>query len=52
MTLDEIHREAEQVREIKALKVVQLGFVAVNGFEKREAGYRYFDGEDLYREIL
>ncbi len=52
VTLDEIHREAEQVREIKALKVVRLGFVAVNGFEKREAGYRYFDGEDLYREIL
>ena len=50
MTLAEIHHEAGQVREIKALNVVRLGFIAVNGFEEQEAGYLYFDGEDLYQE--
>ena len=52
MTLDEIHHEAGQVSEIKALRVVRLGFIAVNGFAEREAGYTYYDGEDLYREML
>lgn len=50
LTLDEIHREAGQVREIDALRVVRLGFIAVNGFTEKEAGYSYFDGEDLYQE--
>ena len=49
MTLDEIHREAGQVWEIDALKVVRLGFVAVNGFAEREDGYTYYCGEDLYQ---
>ena len=49
MPLAEIHHEAGQVRGIKELKVVRLGFIAVNGFEEREEGYRFFDGEDLYR---
>ena len=49
MTLDEIHREADQVREIDALKVVRLGFVAVNGFAEQEDGYTYYSGEDLYK---
>lgn len=48
MTLDEIHREAGQVREIDALRVVRLGFIAVNGFAEKEAGYSYFDGKNLY----
>ena len=52
MTLAEIHHEAGQVREIKALKVVRMGFIAVAGFEEQEAGYRYYTGEDLYREKL
>lgn len=50
MELDEIHREAGQVRQIDALKVVRLGFVAVNGFAEKEEGYSYFDGQDLYGE--
>ena len=52
MTLAEIHHEAGQVREIKALNVVRLGFIAVNGFEAQEEGFTYYTGEDLYRESL
>ena len=52
MTLVEIHHEAGQVREIKALNVVRLGFIAVNGFEAQEEGFTYYTGEDLYRESL
>ena len=49
LALSEIHKEAGQIREIEALKVIQLGFIAVNGFEKQEDGYSYYNGEDLYR---
>ena len=49
LALSEIHKEADQIREIEVLKVVHLGFIAVNGFEKQEDGYSYFNGEDLYR---
>ena len=49
MTLDEIHREMGQVREIDALKVVRLGFIAVNGFSEKEPGCVTYTGEDLYR---
>ena len=47
--MSEIHKEAAQIREIEALNVVQLGFIAANGFEKQEDGYSYYDAEDLYR---
>ncbi len=50
MTLAEIHHEAGQVREIKELNVVRLGFVAVNGFEEQGEGFTYYTGKDLYRE--
>lgn len=49
LALSEIHKEAGQIREIEALKIVQLGFIAVNGFEKQEDDYSYYNGEDLYR---
>ena len=49
LALSEIHKEAGQIREIEMLKVVHLGFIAVNGFEKQEDGYSYYNGEDLYR---
>ena len=49
LALSEIHKEAGQIREIEALKVAELGFIAVNGFEKQEEGYSYYNGEDLYR---
>jgi len=48
MTLDEIHREAGQIKEIAEIDVVSLGFVSVNGFADREEGYKYYSGEDLY----
>lgn len=50
MPLSEIHHEAGQVREIKALNVIRLGFIAANGFEEREEGFGYYTGKDLYRE--
>ncbi len=48
ITLDEIHREAGQVRQIEEMRVTRLGFIAVNGFEARESGFTYYSGEDLY----
>lgn len=41
MALAEIYHEAGQVREIKALNVVRLGFIAVSGFETQEEGFTY-----------
>ena len=52
MTLQEMKREADQVKGINALKIVRLGFIAVNGFTEQESGYTCYDGEDLYRESL
>ena len=49
MALSEIHKEIRQVRNIESLNVVQLGFIAVNGFEKQEDGVHCYNGEDLYR---
>ena len=54
VTLEEIHREIGQVQQLDALrqpdalKVVRLGFIAVNGFAGMEPGYSYYTGEDLY----
>ena len=44
MTLDEIHREVQQVEAIKELTVKQIGFIAINGFAEREEPYLYLDG--------
>ena len=52
VTIQEIHREAGQFRESSARNVIHLGFIAVNGFIEQEDGYIYYDGEDLYREIV
>lgn len=48
MTLDEIHREAQQVANIKELAVKQLGFIAINGFVEQEKLYTYLDGNDIF----
>lgn len=48
MTLDEIHREVQQVQNIKELIVRHLGFIAVNGFSDKEGSYLYLDGDSLY----
>lgn len=50
MTLDEIHREAQQVANIKELAVKQLGFIAINGFVEQEKPYTYLDGNDLFAD--
>ena len=48
MTLDEIHREAQQVANINELAVKQLGFIAINGFVEQEKPYTYLDGNDIF----
>ena len=48
MTLDEIHREVQQVEAIKELTVKQIGFIAINGFAEREEPYLYLDGNDIF----
>lgn len=48
MTLDEIHHEAQQVEAIKELKVKQLGFVAINGFNEQKKPFIYLDGNDIF----
>ena len=48
MPLSEVLLEAAQVREIHALNVTRLGFIAVNGFEQQESEYILYTGEDLY----
>lgn len=48
MTLDEIHREVQQVEEIKELTVKQIGFIAINGFVEREEPYFYLDGNNIF----
>lgn len=48
MTLDEIHRETQQVANIKELAVKQLGFIAINGFVEQEKPYTYLDGNDIF----
>ena len=48
MTLDEIHREVQQVEGIKELTVKQIGFIAIHGFVEREEPYFYLDGNDIF----
>lgn len=48
MPLDEIHREVQQVEEIKELTVKKIGFIAINGFAEREEPYLYLDGNDIF----
>ena len=48
MSLDEIHREVQQVEGIKELTVKQIGFIAINGFVEREEPYFYLDGNDIF----
>lgn len=48
--LDDIHREAGQVRAIKGIEVSQIGFISASGFDKKEDGYLYYTGDDLYAD--
>lgn len=48
MPLDEIHREVQQVEEIKELTVKKIGFIAINGFAEKEEPYLYLNGNDIF----
>ena len=48
MELDDIHREAGQIRAIKDIEVSQIGFISASGFAQKEDGYLYYTGDDLY----
>ena len=48
--LDDIHREAGQIRGIKSIDVAQIGFISASGFAQKEDGYLYYTGDDLYAD--
>ena len=48
--LDDIHREAGQIRGIKGIEVSQIGFISASGFAQKEDGYLYYTGDDLYAD--
>ena len=48
MNLDDIHREAGQIREIAGIAVKNAGFISINGFSDYESGYSYADGDNIY----
>ena len=48
--LDDIHREAGQLRGIKGIEVSQIGFISASGFAQKEDGYLYYTGDDLYAD--
>ena len=48
LELDDIHREAGQIRAIRDIEVCQIGFISAGGFAQREDGYLYYTGDDLY----
>ena len=48
LSLSMLHREANQIREIPRLNIRKIGFISVNGFEKKEEEYSCYEGKDLY----
>ena len=48
--LDDIHREAGQIRSIKGIEVSRIGFISASGFDQKEDGYLYYTGNDLYAD--
>ncbi len=48
--LDDIHREAGQIRGIKGIEVSRIGFISASGFAQKEDGYLYYTGDDLYAD--
>ena len=48
MTLTMQHHEAGQIHKISDLKLMDTGFLSVNGFEEKEEGFLYFSGEDMF----
>lgn len=48
MTLDEIHSEAQQIKNLNDPGFKQLGFISINGFVEQEKPYIYLDGNDIF----
>ena len=48
MSLGEMHQEIQQIRAIRELSVVGIGFVCTGGFTEKEAGIQYYTAEDLF----
>ena len=45
MTMQMIKKEIEQIKQIKELKIIDIGFASINGFDFDN---EYIDGDDLY----
>ena len=48
MKSDDIRREIRQIKEIREIQIKTIGFVSINGFDKKESGSEYYTGEDVY----
>ena len=48
MKPDDIRREIRQIKEIREIQIKTIGFVSINGFDKKESGSEYYTGEDVY----
>ena len=48
MSESECRTEEEQVRAIPQVKVGDIGFVCIGGFDFESTRYRLVDGDDLY----
>lgn len=49
MSQDQCDEEANQIRAIKGLNNIGIGFVCSAGFETKTDKYRYYDLEEIYR---
>lgn len=45
---DIINKEINQIRNIKGLRIIGVGFVNPNGFVDKKENIRYINGDDLY----
>lgn len=48
LTKEAMHKEISEIRNIKGLKLNEIGFASVNGFEEKITGISYIDGNDIY----
>ena len=48
LTEKAMRAEEAQIREVKGIPVLQIGFISVNGFEKQLSDFECIDGEALY----
>ena len=48
MKLSEMKLEEKQIRETPGIKVSDVGFISINGFDALEPSYRCLTGENIY----